>query len=138
MIIDSSALIAIAFRENGAAEMRAAILAASRLTIPAPVVTEVHLVMGGRGAYTMSEVDTFFAQFLTAGATIVPFDESHTAITASASQAYGKGNGSGGKLNFGDLMVYAVAKTSGYPLLCTGNDFADTDLVLHPASRLDP
>ena len=39
-------------------------------------------------------------------------------------------------LNLLDLMVYAVAKERGEPPLCTGNDFATTDLVMHPASRL--
>jgi hypothetical protein len=35
-----------------------------------------------------------------------------------------------------DLMVYAVAKERGEPLLCTGRDFATTDLVTHAASRM--
>jgi ribonuclease VapC len=39
-------------------------------------------------------------------------------------------------LNLLDLMVYAVAKERGMPLLCTGNDFATTDLAIHPASRV--
>ena len=72
------------------------------------------------------------------GAEIAAFEHRHADITATARDLYGKGNGIGGKLNFGDLMVYAIAKDSGQPLLCTGSDFASTDLVLHPASRIDP
>lgn len=33
-------------------------------------------------------------------------------------------------LNFGDCMSYAVARLAGQPLLCTGADFAKTDLTL--------
>ena len=45
------------------------------------------------------------------------------------------GNSKGGKLNLLDLMVYAVAKRTGRPILCTGRDFASTDADIHPASR---
>jgi ribonuclease VapC len=31
-------------------------------------------------------------------------------------------------LNFGDCFAYALAKTSGEPLLAKGNDFAQTDI----------
>lgn len=34
-----------------------------------------------------------------------------------------------------DLMVYVVAKERGEPLLCTGKDFAASDLRIHSASR---
>jgi ribonuclease VapC len=36
-------------------------------------------------------------------------------------------------LNFGDCFTYALAERTGHPVLCTGNDFAATDIaVLHP------
>ncbi len=78
------------------------------------------------------------AELLGSGTIIAPFEHRHADITAIARAAYGKGNGRGGPLNFGDLMVYAIAKERNLPLLCTGNDFASTDLIIHPASRLDP
>jgi len=31
-------------------------------------------------------------------------------------------------LNFGDVFSYALAKVRDLPLLCKGNDFADTDI----------
>ena len=67
---------------------------------------------------------------------VAPFDRRHADIAALARDRYGKGNGSGGTLDFGDLLVYAVARDRGDPLLCAGNDFSATDLALHPASRL--
>ena len=36
-------------------------------------------------------------------------------------------------LNLGDLFAYAVAVASGHPVLCTGEDFAATDVeVVRP------
>lgn len=33
-------------------------------------------------------------------------------------------------LNFGDCLTYATAYVAGEPLLCVGDDFAQTDLEL--------
>lgn len=45
---------------------------------------------------------------------------------------YGKG-GHPAALNFGDCFSYALAERTGLPLLCTGDDFAATDLdVIRP------
>lgn len=73
---------------------------------------------------------------LTKGMKIASFEHRHTIITAVARERFGRGNGKGGLLNFGDLMVYAIAKDRGEELLCTGRDFSSTDLKIHPASRL--
>jgi hypothetical protein len=43
----------------------------------------------------------------------------------------GKGRHPAG-LNYGDCLTYAAAKLSGLPLLCLGEDFAQTDLSLVP------
>src|SRR3546814_319382 len=63
------------------------------------------------------------------------FTADHAQIAIEAEPRYGSGNGNGGPLNLLDLMVYAVAKERGEPLLCTGKDFAATDVILHEASR---
>jgi uncharacterized protein with PIN domain len=45
---------------------------------------------------------------------------------------YGQGHHPAG-LNFGDCCTYALAERTGHPVLCTGNDFAATDIaVLRP------
>ena len=44
---------------------------------------------------------------------------------------YGKGRHPAA-LNFGDCFSYALAKTSGEPLLFKGNDFSQTDVVIAP------
>lgn len=47
----------------------------------------------------------------------------------AAWRRYGKGRHPAG-LNFGDLFAYALARASGEDLLCTGDDFAETDIAL--------
>jgi ribonuclease VapC len=48
-------------------------------------------------------------------------------VATNAFLRYGKGRHPAG-LNFGDSMAYAIARVSGFPLLCLGDDFAKTDL----------
>lgn len=45
---------------------------------------------------------------------------------------YGKGRHRAA-LNFGDCFSYALAERTGFPLLCTGGDFAATDLDVVPS-----
>ncbi|MFM2100151.1 MAG: hypothetical protein RLZZ366_1690 [Pseudomonadota bacterium] len=136
MIIDSSALIAILFNEPGWQHLREAIENETSSAIPAPALTETRLVIAGRGQNYAAATERLIAALLKKGVTVVPFEHRHADITAIARDRYGKGNGRGGLLNFGDLMVYAVAKDRGEPLLCTGRDFASTDLEIHPQSRV--
>ena len=75
------------------------------------------------------------AQYQAFGLNVAPFELAHASQAIDANLHHGKGMGQGGKLNLLDLMVYAVARARGEPVLCTGRDFAATDLVLHPASR---
>jgi ribonuclease VapC len=50
-------------------------------------------------------------------------------IAFDAFLRYGKGQGKGAGLNFGDCFSYALAKEMDLPLLFKGNDFSQTDLV---------
>jgi ribonuclease VapC len=42
---------------------------------------------------------------------------------------FGKGVGSPGVLNYGDTLSYGVAKAADEPLLFTGTDFTETDIL---------
>ena len=137
MIVDTSALVAISIGEDGWRSLRLAI-ASSRCVVPATALTELQLVTQARKDRVSVAARELIAELLATGLEIVAFEQRHAEITAIARERFGKGNGRGGMLNFGDLMVYAIAKDRGEPILCTGNDFATTDLVLHPASRLEP
>ena len=50
------------------------------------------------------------------------------ALALEASYRYGKGQHPA-KLNFGDCLVYALAKERGEPLLFKGGDFSQTDIT---------
>ncbi|MGE3690157.1 MAG: type II toxin-antitoxin system VapC family toxin [Novosphingobium sp.] len=136
MIIDSSALVAILLDEPHSAELRGAIFGTSGVVLPATAITEIQMVVGGRGPDYLACAEALIEFLLANGVEVAPFSRRHAALTATARKRFGKGNGAGGKLNFGDLMVYAVAKDRSEPLLCTGLDFITTDLEIHPASRL--
>lgn len=136
MIVDTSALVAVVLGESGWEQLRQ-VLVTSRCIIPAPVLTELQLAVAKRGPDIAEGAATLVERLSMLGAEIVSFEHRHAVITAVARERFGKGNGRGGLLNFGDLMVYAVAKSRREALLCTGRDFASTDLELHPASRLD-
>jgi ribonuclease VapC len=57
----------------------------------------------------------------------VPVDDDAADRALSAWRRYGKGRHRAA-LNFGDCFAYALAERTGFPLLCTGDGFAATDL----------
>ncbi len=136
MIVDTSALAAIAFEERGSDALLDALLS-ERGLLPAPAQTEFQRIAALRG----HGFDTIAAGLLEkleqAGLEVIPYDRTHAAIAAQAHPKYGKGNGLGGLLNLLDLMVYAVAKDRNMPILFTGRDFTSTDAAVHPSSRTD-
>ena len=136
MIVDTSALAAIAFDERGADVLLDALLSETSF-LPAPAQTEFQRVAALRGAGFDAVAADLLETLETAGLTVVPYDRTHAVIAAGANPLYGKGNGNGGLLNLLDLMVYAVAKDQNMPLLFTGRDFTTTDIVVHPSSRID-
>ena len=134
MIVDTSALIAILTGEEGAGRLLDALETEPAL-LPAPARVEFLRVAGGARLQLGEIAGDLLAEWETGGLTTIPFDAGHARIAAQANARYGTGMGQGGLLNLLDLMVYAVAKERGEPLLCTGKDFAATDLELHVASR---
>jgi ribonuclease VapC len=135
VIVDTSALIAILLREPGGEALLDAIAQEGGL-LPSPARVEYLRVASGSRAGLGREAMMLLERFEKLGLDTVAFTDEHARIASEANARYGKGAGSGGVLNLLDLMVYAVAKERGKPLLCTGNDFATTDLIIHPASRV--
>ena len=126
MIVDSSAIVAIVFREPGFESL------IDRLTHPeataaigTPTIAETGLVLSAR---MRSDATTLVAGLLAQFEIVeVPFDESHWPLAIAAFNRYGKGRHRAG-LNFGDCLTYAVARLADEPLLFVGDDFAATDL----------
>ena len=63
---------------------------------------------------------------------VVEVSEADARNAVVAWRRFGKGNHRAA-LNFGDCFVYALAELRGYPIVCDGIDFAQTDLEVLPA-----
>lgn len=126
MIVDTSALLAIVFREPESAELVRKLAAANVVLAGTPTLAECAIVLHARlrsRAHGLIErlLDEFAIEE-------VPFGELHWREAVDSYRRYGKGQHQA-NLNFGDCMTYAVAKLTGEPLLFVGRDFAKTDLT---------
>ena len=125
MIIDSSAVLAVLYREPDAERYETAIAAAQNCRMSVANVLETAIVLEGRGgAAAGHEFDVFLDR---AGVALAPVIAEHVEAARLAWRRFGKGNHPAG-LNFGDCFAYALAKTTGEPLLFKGDDFALTDI----------
>jgi len=127
MILDSSALVAIVFREDGHERLLAKIEAAVDVAIGAPTLVEAVIVTSARLGRDARELISGLLR--EGGVAVLPLTETHVTAAIEAWWRYGKGRHRAA-LNFGDCMAYAVAKRTGRPLLCCGEDFKKTDLSL--------
>ncbi len=127
MIVDSSVLVAVLLRERGYEDLERRLGAADSLGVGAPTLVETAVVTHARvGALSR----TLLARLLDdVEATCIEFGERHWPVALSAFARYGKGRHQAG-LNLGDCLTYAIAKVADEPLLCLGDDFAETDLAL--------
>lgn len=64
-----------------------------------------------------------------AGAETIPYTAAHWPVAVDAFTRYGKGRHPAA-LNFGNCLTYATCRLAGRPLLCTGDDFPQTDLAV--------
>ncbi len=136
IVADTSAIMAVCLREVGWSSIEDALFD-NRCAIPAPVIVEFTQVATGRRGGKHIPVSEFMAALLSAPKIeITPLGADEATLASSAVTTYGKGRGSRAQLNVVDLMVYGIAKRLRAPILCTGRDFADTDIAIHPASRL--
>lgn len=125
MVIDTSALVAMLTDEPGAPDFEAAVevdpvrLMSTASYLEAAIVIETRFgESGGR------ELDLWLHR---AGVNLVAVDADQADAARAAYRRFGKGRHRAG-LNYGDCFAYALAKTSGQPLLFTGDDFAHTDI----------
>lgn len=125
MIVDSSALVAILFKEADAATLARALRDAPSRAVAAPTVVEAAMVAEGRAGPAMGgELDDLLRAV---DAEIVAFTAEHAAFARDAWRRFGKGRHPAG-LNLGDCFAYALAVARDEPLLFKGDDFARTDV----------
>ena len=125
MVIDTSALLAILFNEPDAEGFARAIAAAERRVISAANLLEAGIVIDNQISPTAGrQLDAFVER---AALSIAPVTPDQVRVARQAYLDFGKGNHMAG-LNFGDCFAYALAKTTGEPLLFKGDDFSRTDI----------
>lgn len=129
MVIDTSAIIAIAYDEPESAKFQRAIAEDNLRLISVASVIEASIVVArksGRDAApeALAQLDEIFSSL---GLTIEPVTAVHIAIARDAYIRYGKSMHEAG-LNYGDCFSYALAKDAGEPLLFKGDDFSKTDI----------
>ena len=127
MIVDTSAIVAIIFKEPGHETWREKIADTAVIGIGAPTLVECGIVLSAR---LNQDARGLLGRFLyDANIVTIPFSEDHFGVAIGAWLKYGKGRHAAG-LNFGDCLTYAVAKLANMPLLFVGEDFSKTDLQL--------
>lgn len=126
MIVDASAVVAMAFGEPDAEIMAEALTSAPRARMSAVNWLEVVIRLDRKGDRTaltrFEEMEQLF------GIAVVAATAAQAQLARSAYRRFGKGSGHPAQLNFGDCMAYALAKETGEPLLFKGNDFSRTDI----------
>jgi len=126
MILDTSAMVAILYREPEAADFAQRIHDAEVCRISVANYVELYLVIESQlGPEGMRQTEAFFRR---AGIEIEPVTVDHGELARQAFLDFGKGRHKAG-LNFGDCFSYALAKATGESLLFKGADFSETDIA---------
>ena len=126
MIVDTSVLLAIVFREQGYEGLVDDLAGADAVAAGTPTLTETGIVLSARlGAGAEGMLERLLDEF---GIQEIPFGEIHWREAVDAFRRYGKGRHRAA-LNFGDCMTYATARLAGESLTFIGDDFELTDLA---------
>jgi ribonuclease VapC len=126
VILDSSAVVALATGEPGSDRIYRAILDSMQPRMSAFSVYEAETVLLRRTGRVA--VDRMLAFLAEARVEIAPFDGYDAAIATQAYERFGKGL-SPVKLNLGDGPVYALANRLDAPVLSTSDEFARAGLA---------
>lgn len=135
MIIDTSALIAILFGEPEEETFLRILLRARGAAVSAATVLETQIV--SRRRYKVASDKALDGLLYRMNLHIEPVTLDQFEAAREGYRRFGQGAGQGagqGILNFGDCFSYALAKTSGRPLLFKGRDFVRTDVETVPWS----
>lgn len=125
--VDTSAIVALLKAEASEPSLRRKLQDADSALMSAGNVLELQLVLNGaREIAAWPVAEALFGKYRIA---IHPFDERQLQLAREAAVRFGRGRHKAA-LNYGDCFAYALARSEGIPLLCTGADFAATDVKL--------
>jgi ribonuclease VapC len=126
VIIDSSALVAIVFQEEGFEGLVEKLVSSESAGIGTPTLAETGIVLAARlRRDSRGLLSRLLEEFDVAE---IPFGQPHWHQALQAYQRFGRGRHRA-NLNFGDCLTYAVAALAREPLLFVGDDFSATDLL---------
>ena len=127
MVIDTSALLAILQGEPERHAFIEAIDAADSRHMSVATFLETSIVIEARyGAEGVRDLDHFIGL---AGVELIPVNVEQGQIARSAFSRFGKGRHRAA-LNYGDCFSYALAAVLGETLLCKGDDFCHSDVMI--------
>ena len=127
MVLDTSALLALLLDEAEAEDFRVALEDDTTRLVSAATLLETAIVIETRkGEPGGRELDALIHK---AEVTVVAVDAEHVSEARRAYRRFGRGRHPAA-LNFGDVFAYALARTSGEPLLFKGDDFSQTDIAI--------
>lgn len=127
MVIDSSAVVAMFLEAPAEPALRLAIERDPRRMMSAATLIETGIVVEARaGAAGAQFVDRFMRETETE---VVPVDERQAQYALDGWRRFGKGRHRA-RLNLGACFTYGLAALTGQPVLCVGDDFAQTDVAV--------
>lgn len=130
IVVDSSALMAIALREPALTAIEQILRPLEDPLVSAATWLETSIVVDGRREPSLSRRWDDLSQQLQL--LVVDVTERQARIARDAYRDFGKGSGHPAGLNFGDCFAYALAKERRLPLLAVGGDFRHTDITVLP------
>jgi ribonuclease VapC len=124
VIVDSSALMALAMGEPDYRQFEEAMLQGRPLLMSAASFLEAALVVDGKGDPVFTRrFDDLLGAF---GIEIADVTAEQARIARRAYRDFGRGSGHRARLNFGDCLSYALAVDRDEPLLFKGGDLDRT------------
>lgn len=127
MIVDTSALVAVLRGETGHEELIATMAAARTMRVSAGTMLETSIVVDRLDDPVLGRrLDDLLAAIRVV---VEPVTAEQARVGRHAYRDFGKGSVHPAGLNFGDCFAYALARTSGEPLLFVGEDFGHTDVA---------
>ncbi len=132
VVVDTSAAVVVIVGEPGSDDLVTYLESAAGRLMSAASRVELGIVIEARLGPPGADAVSRFLRDADIELVAVDVDAADRAL--GAWRRYGKGRHRAA-LNLGDCFAYALAEQTGLALLCTGRDFAATDLeVLSPTS----
>ena len=124
MVVDTSVVVAILREETGFRDLVDEVLAVEACMAAPSFLETCMVVQRDLGAGVEVGVNEVLSRL---GVEVVAFTPAMAKAAVDAFLRYGKGRHPA-RLNYGDCISYALAKTTGKPLLWVGDDFDLTDV----------